>query len=95
MENIDIQVVEFNSPMQLKSVELRYKVLREPLGLVYTHEQLADEKDEAHIVALKQDEVVGVLLLKVAGAKVLKMRQVAVATDCQHSGIGNATCIFC
>ena len=94
MENIDIQVVEFNSPMQLKSVELRYKVLREPLGLVYTPEQLADEKDEAHIVALKQDEVVGVLLLKVAGAKVLKMRQVAVATDRQHSGIGKLLVFF-
>ena len=60
MENIDIQVVEFNSPMQLKSVELRYKVLREPLGLVYTSEQLADEIDEAHIVALKQDEHSGI-----------------------------------
>jgi predicted GNAT family N-acyltransferase len=94
MENIDIQVVEFNSPIQLKSVELRYKVLREPLGLVYTPEQLADEKDVAHIVALKQDEVVGVLLLKVAGAKVLKMRQVAVATDCQHSGIGKLLVFF-
>ena len=36
----------------------------------------------------------GVLLLKVAGANVLKMRQVAVATDCQHSGIGMLLVFF-
>ena len=88
IENIDIQVVEYDSCRQKKSVELRYQVLREPLGLVYSPEQLAEEKDEIHIAALSGEEVVGVLLLKIAGAKVLKMRQVAVAAHLQQSGIG-------
>lgn len=94
MENIDIQIVEYDSPLQKKSVELRTKVLREPLGLVYTPEQLAAEKHEVHIVALKGDKVVGVLLLKIAGKYLLKMRQVAVDTDCQQSGIGKLLVFF-
>ncbi len=88
MESIDIQIVEYNSELHKKSLELRYKVLREPLGLVYTAEQLAAEKDEIHIVAVKEDKVVGVLLLKIEDDKRLKMRQVAVDTTCQQFGIG-------
>ncbi len=94
MENIDIQIVEYDSPLQKKSVELRTKVLREPLGLVYTPEQLSAEKDEVHIIALSGDMVVGVLLLKIAGENLLKMRQVAVDTDCQQSGIGKLLVFF-
>ncbi|MBK9329331.1 MAG: GNAT family N-acetyltransferase [Sphingobacteriales bacterium] len=70
-------------------MELRYKVLREPLGLVYTPEQLAGEKDEIHIVALINRKVTGVLLLKVIDGEVLKMRQVAVQSAVQLQGIGH------
>lgn len=94
MENIDIQIVEYDSPLQKKSIELRTKVLREPLGLVYTPEQLAAEKDEVHIIALREDKVVGVLLLKIAGEHLLKMRQVAVDTDVQQTGIGKLLVFF-
>lgn len=94
MENIDIQIVEYNSELQKKSIELRTKVLREPLGLAYTPEQLADEKEEIHIVALNKDEVVGVLVLKIMNGKLLKMRQVAVDTTVQKSGIGKLLVFF-
>ena len=88
MENIDIQIVEYNSELQKKSVELRYEVLRKPLGLVYTTEQLAAESDEIHIVAVLADSVVGVVVLKKIDTDILKMRQVAVADEYQKSGIG-------
>lgn len=94
MENIDIQIVEYNSVLQKKSVELRYKVLREPLRLVYTEEQLAEEKDEIHIIALQDDNVVGVVVLKKLDNFVLKMRQVAVDSNLQKSGIGKKMVVF-
>ena len=94
MENIDIQIVEYNSVLQKKSVELRYKVLREPLRLVYTEEQLAEEKDEIHIIALQDDNVVGVVVLKKLDNFVLKMRQVAVDSNLQKSGIGKKIVVF-
>lgn len=88
MNHLDIRIVEFNTDLQRESVELRYKVLREPLGLVYTPEQLADEKEEIHIVAVAANRVVGVLLLKPMDAGIIKMRQVAVAAEWQQQGIG-------
>lgn len=88
MKDIDIQIVDFNSPLQKKSVELRYKVLREPLGLHFTDEQLAAEKDDAHIVALQNKNVVGVMVLQKTGDTHIKMRQVAVDFELQKSGIG-------
>jgi predicted GNAT family N-acyltransferase len=88
MKHPEIRIVEFNSELQKESVELRYKVLREPLGLVYSPEQLAGEKDEIHIVALINRKVTGVLLLKVIDREVLKMRQVAVQSAVQLQGIG-------
>lgn len=94
MENIDIQIVEYNSTLQKKSVELRYKVLREPLGLVYTAEQLAEEKDEIHLVAIQNDEVLGVVVLKKMDNTTLKMRQVAVDSDLQRTGIGKIMVVF-
>jgi predicted GNAT family N-acyltransferase len=94
MENIQIQVAEFNSELQKKSIELRYKVLREPLGLVYTAEQLAEEKDEIHIVAVLHDKVAGIVVLKKSDNNTLKMRQVAVDPELQQSGIGKKMVLF-
>jgi N-acetylglutamate synthase-like GNAT family acetyltransferase len=91
---IDIQIVDFNSELQKKSIELRTKVLREPLGLVYTTEQLAEEQHETHIVAIVDETVVGVLLLKKIDNELLKMRQVAVASDLQKTGIGKKLVLF-
>lgn len=88
MEAIDIQIVDYGSPLQQASVALRYKVLRAPLGLLYTEEQLAEEATEIHIVALQHGTVAGVLLLKRIDTAVLKMRQVAVDPALQQSGIG-------
>ena len=94
MENIDIQIVEYDSELQKKSVELRYKVLREPLGLIYTAAQLAEEKDEIHLVATQNTKVLGVVVLKKLDNFVLIMRQVAVDSNLQKSGIGKKMVVF-
>ena len=41
--SLKIQIVEFNSALQKESIFLRDKVLRKPLGLHYTIEQLKEE----------------------------------------------------
>ncbi len=94
MKDIDIHIVDFDSEYRKASVELRYQVLRKPLGLKYTPRQLAEEINEVHIVAVLQHQVVGVLLLKVINRQVLKMRQVAVRPDLQQSGIGRQLVVF-
>lgn len=85
---MDIQIVEFNSDLHKKSIELRTKVLRTPLGLHFTKEELNAEKEEVHIVVLFQNEVIGVAVLKWLNHSTLKMRQVAIDDAFQKNGIG-------
>jgi len=91
---MQIQIVRYNSDLQKKSIDLRTKVLREPLNMVYTEEQLAEESDEIHMVAVKNEIVTGVLLLKKVDENILKMRQVAVDITFQKSGIGKKLVLF-
>ena len=79
-----------NPPEQLESIKLRSELLREPLGLLFSDEELAAEIDQYHLGALDDGEVVAILLLVDEGeAGVIRMRQVAVAEDRQGQGIGH------
>jgi predicted GNAT family N-acyltransferase len=71
------------------AVQLRRVVLRWPLGLEFTEEELAAEVDEILIGAFDSEgSLVGTLNLVKRGTE-FKMRQVAVATDRQGRGIGS------
>lgn len=69
-------------------VPLRYAVLRQPLGLTFTPEQLAVENTQFHLAAWRGGELVGILLLQPHGAHQVQMRQVAVLPQLQGTGIG-------
>lgn len=88
MDTITIQPVVYGTDLYDKAIELRYDVLRKPLNMQYTPQQLLEEKEETHIVALLQDTVIGVLLLKKINDNTIKMRQVAIASTYQRAGIG-------
>jgi len=83
------EVAEFASPEQLASIELRKRVLRWPLGLDFTAEQLAAEMNEFHLVALGNDAVIACLVLTPQSRDTIKMRQVAVEPNLQGKGVGS------
>ena len=85
---IEIKEIEFDSPEYKDEVELRDKILREPLGLNFTAEQLKSEENEHHLGAYLSGKLVGCLLLKPVDCKTIKMRQVAVDGTYQAKGIG-------
>jgi len=89
--------IAHRSPAYEQAVRLREAVLRRPLGLVFTAQELDDEAGSHHIVALDDDEdddddgaCVGCLVLLPIDANVVRMRQVAVRPDRQRQGIGRA-----
>ncbi len=93
--SINVKEIEFGSPEQIESINLRYKVLREPLGLNFDENDLAKEYQDFHIAAYSNGEIVGVLLLKpTENSAIIKMRQVAVANDWQGKGIGKSMVLF-
>lgn len=83
--------IEFASPEYDEAVALRYEVLRRPLGLDFTPEQLAAEWSNVHIAAFDTSgKMVGYLNLTAVDDNEVKMRQVAVAESEQGKGVGTA-----
>jgi len=91
---MEIVIVEYGTELYAKTVALREKVLREPLGMKFDKEFLAQDTDNIHIAAIEQGNVLGTLLLKPLDNKTVKMRQVAVDPDLQRSGVGTAMVKF-
>lgn len=87
--DIRCHAIDFATPEMDEALALRNKVLRIPLGLEFIPEDIASEWDSHHLVAsLNTGVIVGVLVLKPAKDKIVKMRQVAISPDIQKKGIG-------
>jgi len=81
--------VAFGTPEFDEMLALRYKVLREPLGLDFTAEQIAAEFDSIHLACYDAEwGLHGCLTLLPLGDGEVKMRQVVVAERSQRQGIG-------
>lgn len=85
---ITYKVITHGSPDYHKTVALRDKILRQPLGLTFTPEQLAAEKADIHFTIWDKDNLVGCLILQPIGGKKIKMRQVAIDAPYQGYGLG-------
>lgn len=75
-------------------LDLRYAILREPLGLGYKEEELQKEKNYIHIAAFEEDELLGGCMLIDVGNNTLQLRQMAVKDNLQRKGIGASIICF-
>ncbi len=93
--DLSFATIDFASPEYDQSLALRYRVLREPLGLDYSAEQISEEWEHRHFAAfLSSGELVGYLMLEFQPVGVAKMRQVAVLPELQSMGIGSGLVQF-
>lgn len=83
-----VRLVAFNSEEYRQTVRLRDEVLRAPLGLTFTPEQLAAEADDLHLACFIRGQLVGCLILTPQDRGAIKMRQVAVSPLVQKQGVG-------
>ena len=88
--------IEHNSSRYRDLVNFRRRILRAPLGLEFTPEQLADEKADIHIGAYLNGELVGCAVLTAVDphGSVVKLRQMAVDPAHQGRGIGRRIVVF-
>jgi predicted GNAT family N-acyltransferase len=88
---MNIIEVDFATPEYDDTVALRDKILRKPLNLEFSVEELAKEYTDIHLAAYDEAWILrGCLVLTPKPEKVMKMRQVAVDTAAQSTGIGRA-----
>jgi predicted GNAT family N-acyltransferase len=73
---------------------LRLRVLREPLGLGFTEEQLTAEAADLHLAAFAGTKLVGCMVLSPVTGVEWKMRQVAVELALQGHSIGSRLVAF-
>ncbi len=85
---MEISQIAHGTPHYDAAVALRDQLLRRPLGLEFTSEQLAGENRCIHIGAFERDQLVGCLVLVPKDAVRVQMRQVAVHPDYQRDGVG-------
>jgi len=75
-------------------VALRYQILRQPLGLGFTEEELQAEKDNILIAAFDDENMLGCCMLTKINNQTLKIRQMAVQNNLQGKGIGASLMSF-
>jgi predicted GNAT family N-acyltransferase len=85
---VSFREIAVGSLEHTEALALRESVLRTPLGLRWTAEELADEGHCTHLAAFANDQLVATLVLKPLEARTVKMRQVAVKPSLRRSGIG-------
>lgn len=89
-----IREVAHGSPAYWATVDLRDSVLRKPLGLHFTAEELAAEKDSRHLAYYRGERLAGCLVLRPIPVGDVRMRQVAVVPALQGQRIGTSLVEF-
>ena len=86
--------IQHNSKEYWKSVELRTLVLRKPLGLSFTKEELQAENNQLHFLCFINEKIAGSFIFVKSNQNKLKMRQVCIDKDFQKKGIGSQMMLF-
>ncbi len=85
---MQIKVFLHGSSEYKLALALRDKVLRKPLGIAFTAEELAKDINDVHIGMFEGEELIACLTLTEDGGERMKMRQVAVSDNHQRKGLG-------
>ena len=89
-----MKLIEHNSAEYQTMVSLRMKILREPLGLTFTREDLEKEKNDILLCAYDDDTMVGCCILTKINDETCQLRQMAVIPAMQKNGLGSSLLDF-
>ena len=89
-----LKIIDHGSREYQQMVQLRNDILRKPLNLTLTPEELAKEKDEILIGAFDEEKMLGCCMLITVDPSTVRLRQMAVLNNLQGKGIGRALMQF-
>ncbi len=89
-----LKIIDHGSSAYKKMVEIRNDILRKPLGLSFSQEELEKEKDDILIGCFEDDELEGCCILTKEGNGTIRLRQMAVTDILQGKGIGRVLMQF-
>jgi len=86
--NLLVKTFNYRSPDYAKALQLRDRVLRQPLGLSFTEAELKKDEHDTHFGLFNGETILACLILTETENKRMKMRQVAVDDQYQGKGLG-------
>lgn len=89
-----LQIIDHGSLQHRMMVDLRFLVLRKPLGLTFTKEDLESEKNDILIGFFDDEKLEGCCILTKEDEKTVRLRQMAVLSGLQGKGIGRVIMSF-
>jgi N-acetylglutamate synthase-like GNAT family acetyltransferase len=89
-----LKQIDHGSKEYSQMIQLRQAILRDPLGLQFTNEELEEEKDHILIAAYEDEDMLGCCMLKKLDSHTLQLRQMAVKDNLQRKGIGASIMSF-
>jgi GNAT superfamily N-acetyltransferase len=92
---MEIRQYQYGSDDYQKSIILRDAILRKPLGMIFTREFLALDRDDLHYGIFINGNIVSTISFKVLNSDKVKMRQVATDLNFQNIGLGSKLLQFC
>ena len=89
-----LKIIDHGSREYQQMVQLRNDILRKPLKLTLTPEELEKEKEEILIGAFEEEKMLGCCMLIIVDPSTVRLRQMAVLNNLQGKGIGRAITQF-
>jgi ribosomal protein S18 acetylase RimI-like enzyme len=89
-----LKIIDHGTKEYQEVVRLRDEILRKPLGMGFTPEELEREKENLHIAAYEDERMLGCCMLVEENLQTVRLRQMAVLNDLQGKGIGRALMQF-
>lgn len=89
-----LKIIDHGSPEYNQMIKLRDSILRKPLGISFSKEELEKEKENMLIGAFEDDSILGCCMLVQENPTTVRLRQMAVLNDLQGKGIGRALMAF-
>ncbi len=89
-----LKQIDHGSNAYQQMVQLRMEILRKPLGLSFTREELDNEKNDILVAAFDEDKILGCCILTKIDERHIRLRQMAVQKNLQGKGIGESIISF-
>jgi len=89
-----LQIIDHGSIQHQEMVDLRFQLLRKPLGLTFSSEELTLEKKDILIGFFDEEKLAGCCILTKEDEKTIRLRQMAVHSGIQGKGIGRLIVTF-
>ena len=83
-----LKEIIYESPEYDQMIQLRLDVLRKPLGLSFSLDELKKEKDDILLGAFEEDNILACCVLTPDGSSCVQLKQMAVQNNLQGKGVG-------